>query len=102
MRICLFEILKRVAIRDIVLVARCDDLAILDENGLVAVFLHRVHGMSDKDDGLGRIFLDFGEEIVALALECLVTDGKHFVKHQNVALRLMATEKARRTCMPEE
>ena len=82
------EILKRVAIRDVILVATGDDLAILDENGLVAVFLHRIHGMSDKDDGLGRIFLDFGEEIVALALECLVTDGKHFVKHQNVALRL--------------
>ena len=42
--------------------------------------------MSDKDDGLGRIFLDFGEEIVALALERLVADGEHLVEHQNIAL----------------
>ena len=39
-----FQILKRVAIRDVILVATGDDFAIFDEDGVVAVLLHRVHG----------------------------------------------------------
>ena len=31
--------------------------------------------MGDKNNGLRWIFLDFGEEVVALTLECFVADG---------------------------
>ena len=44
--------------------------------------------MGDKDDGLGRIFLDFREEVVAFTLERFIAHGEHFVEHQNVALCL--------------
>ena len=44
--------------------------------------------MGDKNDRLGRVLLDFSKEVVALALERLIADGKHLVKHQNVALGL--------------
>ena len=42
--------------------------------------------MRHQNDRLGRILLDLREEVVALALERLITDGKHLVEHKNVAL----------------
>ena len=44
--------------------------------------------MRNKNDRFGRIFLDFSEEIIAFALEGLITDCQNLIKHQNVALRL--------------
>ena len=42
--------------------------------------------MSDKNDRFSWVFLDFSKEVVAFALERLVSNSEHFVKHQNVAL----------------
>ena len=44
--------------------------------------------MRNKNDRFGRIFLDFGKEIIAFALEGLITDCQNLIKHQNVALCL--------------
>ena len=44
--------------------------------------------MSNENNSLGRIFLDLRKEVITLALERLVADSKHLVKHQNIALRL--------------
>lgn len=96
------EILQRVTVRHHVLITTLDDFAVLNQNGLIAVLLHRVHAVRHQNDRLGRILLDLREEVVALALERLITDGKHLVEHKNVALALMATENASRTCIPLE
>ena len=69
------EIFESITIGNIVLVATGDNLAVLDQDGLVAVLLDGIHGMGDKNNGLRWIFLDFGEEVVALTLECFVADG---------------------------
>ena len=82
------EVLERVLVGHIILVAGDDNLAVLDEDGLVAVALHRVHRMRDQDDRLGRVLLHLREEVVALALERLVAHGEHLVEHEDVALRL--------------
>ena len=57
-----------------------------EEEGLITVLLQSIHGMSDKNDRFSWVFLDFSKEVVAFALERLVSNSEHFVKHQNVAL----------------
>ena len=82
------QILQSVLVSGVVLITVHDDFAVFDEDGLIAILLDGIHGMGDQNDGLGRVLLNLGEEVVALALERLVADGEHLVEHEDVALSL--------------
>lgn len=97
-----FQILQSVTIRNIIFIAGSDDNAVFNKDCLVAVLLDRSHIMSHQDDGLSGIMLNMREEIITFTLERLIANSEHLIKHENIALGLMATENAKRTCIPEE
>ena len=82
------RVLKGILVGDVTGVAGYDDLAVLDENGLIAILLDGAHAVRDENHRLAWIVLHLLEEVIAFLLEGLVTDRKHLVQYEDVALGL--------------